>query len=178
MNPPYGLILFGVAFFGFMAVVNAVLAHRKKEKAYYLGAMVGFLMFLTAIFIILNQVIFVLVLMVATAILGVAVLPKTMKAARRELVKQLQEADLSAPLRVRDFFTNIGWFKLASKWGLLKTLCLFYLLSVMIMGGIFFTLSTFYSFITIGYVVSYTVIFPILTTFMFYRQFKKAMEKE
>ena len=36
MKLPYELFLFGVAFFGFMAVVKAVQAHRKKEKAYYL----------------------------------------------------------------------------------------------------------------------------------------------
>jgi len=178
MNLPYELFLFGVAFFGFLAVANAVQAHRQKEKTYYLGAMVSFLMFLIAIFILLNQVIFVLILMVATAILGVAALPKTMKATRRILVKQLQEVDLSAPLRVRDFFTNVGWFKLASKWGLWKSMCLFCPLSVVIVGGIFFTLSTFYSFITIGYVVGYTATVPILVTFIFYRQFKKVWRRK
>ena len=178
MNHPYGIFLFAVAFFGFLTVVSAVRAHRKKERVYYLSTMLGVLMVLIAVFIILNQVIFVLILMVAAAILGVAAYPKAMKAARREMVKQLQEVDLSAPLRVRDFFTNVGWFKLESKWGLWKTMCLFYLLSVVIIGGILFTLSTFSSFITMGYAVSCTATAPIPTTYMFYRQFKKALEKE
>ena len=178
MNLPYELFLFAVAFFGFLTVVSAMRAHRKKEKAYYLGAMLGVLMVLTAIFIILNQVIFVLVLMVAAAILGVAAYPKAMKAARREMVNQLQEADLSAPIRVRDFFTNIGWFKLASKWVVWKTMRLFYLLSVLIIGGISFILSRFYSLITIGYVVSYTATVSILVTFMFYSQFKKVWRRK
>lgn len=178
MNFPLELFLFIVAFFGFLTVVSAIRAHRKKEKAYYLSTMLGVLMILIAIFIILNQVIFVLVLMVAAAILGVVAYPKAMKAAEREMVKQLQEADLSAPLRVRDFFTNKGWFKLESKWGLWKTMCLFYLLSVVIIGGILFTLSTFSSFIAIEYVVVYTATGPILATYMFYQALKKALEKK
>jgi len=178
MNLPLELFLFGVAFFGFMAVVNAVLAYRKKEKAYYLSSMVGFLVLLIFVFAFLNQLILVLILVVATGVLSIAVLPKTLKASERELAKQRQKADLSAPLRVRDFFTNIGWFKLSSKWGLWKTMFLFYLLSVVIIGGILFTLSTFSGFITIGYTVGCTTTAPILATYMFYRQFKKALEKE
>jgi len=177
MNHPYGIFLFAVAFFGFLTVVSAVRAHRKKERVYYLSTILGVLMVLIAVFIILNQVIFVLILMVAAAILGVAAYPKAMKAARREMVKQLQEVDLSAPLRVRDFFTNVGWFKLESKWGLWKTMCLFYLLSVVIIGGILFTLSTFSSLLAIEYVVGYTIAGPILATFMFYRVFKRALDK-
>ena len=178
MNPLYGLMLFGVAFFGFMAVVNAVQAHRKKEKTYYLGSMIGFVVLLAFVFAFLNQLILAFILMIATGIFSIAVLLKLLKIQGRELAEQLQEADLSEPLRVRDFFTNIGWFKLASKWGLWKTMCLFYLLSVVIIGGILFTLSTFYSFITIGYVVGYMTTCPILVTFMFYSQFKKVWRRK
>jgi len=178
MNLPYELFLFGVAFFGFMAVVNAVQAHRKKEKAYYLAAMIGFLVVLAFVCAFLNQLILVLIVVIATGILSIAVLPKTLKASEREMAKQLQKADLSAPLRVRDFFTNVGWFKLSSRWGLWKTMCFFYLLSVVIIGGILFTLSTFSTFITIWYAVSCTATAPILVTYMFYRQFKKVLEGE
>jgi hypothetical protein len=59
----------------------------------------------------------------------------------------------------------------------LKTTCLYYLLSVVITWGIFFTLSMFFSFITIRYVVSYMVLFPILLTLMFYWQFKRVLER-
>jgi len=177
LNLPFELFLLSVVFFGFMAVVNAVHAYRKKEKAYYLGAMISVLMFLTAVFIILDQVIIVLLLIVATAIFSVAALPKTMKAARQEMVKQLQEVDVSAPLEVRDFFTNKGWFKLVSKWGLWKTMSLFYILSVAIIGGIFLILTTFYDFITIEYVVCYTATVSILVTFIFHQQLKKALKE-
>ena len=117
MDPPYGLILFGVAFFGFMAVVNAVQAYRKKERAYYLAAVVGFIVFLAFVLAFLSQLIFVLILVIAAGILSIAGLPKLLKIQERELIRQLQKADLSAPLKVRDFFTNIGWFKMAYKWG-------------------------------------------------------------
>ena len=177
MNLPYELFLFGVAFFGFMAVVNAVQAHRKKEKAYYLAAMIGFVVLLAFVFAFLNQLILAFILIIAIGIFSVAGLPKLLKIQERELAKQLQKADASAPLRLRDFFTNVGWFKLASKGGLWKAMFLLYLLSVVIMGGILFTLSTFYSFITVGYVVGYSVTFSIFSTFIFYRQFKKAFDR-
>ena len=83
MNPTYGLMLFGIAFFGFMVVVGVVKARRMRETAYYISAMVSFLMLLISIFVILNQFILAGVLFVATVILGVAGLPKIVKAMRR-----------------------------------------------------------------------------------------------
>ena len=41
MNPLYGLMLFGVAFFGFMMVIGVVKACRKKKKAYYISAVMS-----------------------------------------------------------------------------------------------------------------------------------------
>jgi len=81
-------------------------------------------------------------------------------------------------LKARDFLTNKGWLKLASKYGLWKTMFLIYLLSVVIIGGILFTLSTFSVFITIEYVVVYTATGPILATYIFYQALKKVLEKE
>jgi predicted MFS family arabinose efflux permease len=178
MSFPFELFLFGVAFFGFMAVFGAVRAYRKKEKAYYLSSMASFLVVLAFFFAFLNQVILALIIFVATGILGIVGLPRMLKASERELAKQRQEVDLSAPLKARDFLTNKGWLKLASKYGLWKTMFLIYLLSVVIIGGILFTLSTFSSFITIGYVASSTAIAPILVIYMFYRPFKKALGKK
>jgi len=87
MNPLYGLMLFGVAFFGFMVVVGVVKARRRKEKAYYIGAVMSFLMLLSSVFVILNQFILVLVLFVAIGILSVAGLPKTIEVMRRERLR-------------------------------------------------------------------------------------------
>jgi hypothetical protein len=178
MDLSYELFLFGVAFFGFMAVVSVVQARRKKEKTYYLGAVVGFVVLLAFVFAFLNQPIFAFILIVATGILSIAGLPSMLNVQKRVLAKQLQEADLSAQLRVRDFFTTQLWLKLASKWGLLKTMYFYYLLCVVIIGGILFILSMFFSFMTIRYVVIYMVIFPIISAFIFYWQFKKVLEKK
>lgn len=74
-----------MAFFGCLAVVDAVLAHRKKEKAYYLAAIVGFLVVLAFVLAFLNQLILTLILVVATGILSTAFLPKILQASDREL---------------------------------------------------------------------------------------------
>jgi len=178
MSFPLEFLLFGVAFFGFMAIAGIVQAHRKKGKIYYLSSMVGFLAVLMFALAYLNQLILVLIVMVATGILSIAILPKTQEASEREMLKQRQKADLSAPLRARDFLTNVGWLKLASKHGLWKTMLLIYLLSVVIIGGILFTLSTFSSLITIADAVASTAVAPILVIYMLYRPLKKTLEKK
>jgi len=176
MNPLYGLMLFGVAFFGFIVVVGVVKARRKKEKAYYISAMVSFLMLLSSIFVILSQFILVLVLFVATGILGVAVLPKTIELMRREPLKELQETDLSAPLRGRELLTWKGWFKLTSSWGIRKTMCLYSLLNMGGVGAIFFTFSIL-GFINMVWAIGYTIIVGILSPIFFYRQVGKVLER-
>ncbi len=176
MNPLYRLMLFGVAFFGFMVVVGVVQARRKKEKAYYISAIVAFLMFLSSIFVILNQFILVLVLFVATGILSVAGLPKTIKVVRRELLRELQETDFSAPLRVRELLTWKGWFKLTSSWGIRKTMCLYSLLNMGGVGAIFFTFSIF-GMISMVLVAVFTILVGILSPIFFYRQISKALRE-
>ena len=175
MNPLYGLMLFGVAFFGFMVVVGVVKARRKKEKAYYISAIVAFLMLLSSIFVILNQFILVLVLFVATAILSVAVLPKTIELMRREPLRELQETDFSAPLRIRELLTWKGWFKLTSSWGIRKTLCLYSLLNMGGVGAIFFTLSIL-GMISMVWTAVATILVGIGSPIFFYRQIGKALK--
>jgi len=175
MNPLYGLMLFGVAFFGLMVVVGVVKARRKKEKAYYISAIVAFLMLLSSIFVILNQFILVLVLFVATAILSVAVLPKTIELMRREPLRELQETDLSVPLRIRELLTWKGWFKLTSSWGIRKTLCLYSLLNMGGVGAIFFTLSIL-GMISIVWTAVATILVGIGSPIFFYRQIGKALK--
>ena len=175
MNPLYGLMLFGVAFFGFMVVVGVVKARRKKEKAYYISAIVAFLMLLSSIFVILNQFTLVLVLFVATAILSVAVLPKTIELMRREPLRELQETDFSAPLRIRELLTWKGWFKLTSSWGIRKTLCLYSLLNMGGVGAIFFTLSIL-GMISMVWTAVATILVGIGSPIFFYRQIGKALK--
>jgi predicted MFS family arabinose efflux permease len=115
MKLPYELFFFGVSFFGFMAAVSAVQDRRTKEKTYYLSAVVGLVMLLAFVFAFFSQLILALIAMVVTGILSMAGLPKMLRVQKRELAKQLQEADFSSPLRVRDFFTTKWWLKLTSK---------------------------------------------------------------
>ena len=176
MNPLYGLILFGVAFFGFMVVVGVVQARRKKEKTYYISAMVSFLLLLFSIVIILNQFILALILfvvfIVAIPILSIVGLPKLREAMRRDLVKELQETDLSAPLRIRDLLTWKGWFKLTSRWGIRKTMCLHSLFNMGVVGAIFFTLSIF-GMINIVWAAVFTIFTGIGSPIFFHRQISK-----
>ena len=176
MNPLYGLMFFGVAFFGFMVVVGVVKARRKKEKTYYISAMISFLMLLSSIFVILNQFILVLVLFVAIGILSIAVLPKTIELMRREPLRELQETDLSAPLRAKELLTWKGWFKLTSSWGIRKTMCLYSVLNMGAVGAIFFTLSIL-GMIHIAWAIGYTLIVGILSPIFFHRQIGKALER-
>lgn len=54
MDPIYGVILFGAVFFLFIVIIGVVRARRMKEKAYYMSAVLGFLMFLSLICILLK----------------------------------------------------------------------------------------------------------------------------
>ena len=168
MSDLMNVMLFGVAFFGFMVIVGIVKARRRKEKAYYISAMVSFLMLISSIFVILNQFILVGVLLVTAGILSIAGLPKTIEVFRREMLKDLQETDLSAPLRGRDLLTWKGWFKLVSRWGISKTVYLYSLVA----GAIFFTL-TIFGMISIASATGYTI-FAIF----FYCLIGKALEKK
>ena len=178
MNLPWGFVLFALAFFLFMAAANFVQAHRKKEKFYYFAGMVSSLVVVVVILLVLGQYILASILFAILAVIGVVTFPKTLKFygrnlkfRERELAKQLQKVDLSSPLRVKDFFTSQGWLKLASKWGLRKTMCLSCLLFAVTIGGVLYTLSIFYGFPSIPFVVVHTTISPILWTFLFYRIF-------
>ena len=117
------------------------------------------------------------ILFATTGILSLVGLPKIMKVLERESAKLAQEADLSAPLGGRDFFTSKGWLKLAFRWGLWKTVSLFYLSSAAILGGMLFALSIFYGLITIRFVATYTITFPLFSTYMLYRQIRKGIER-
>ena len=153
---------------------------KKKEKAYYISAMVSFLLLLFSIFVILNQFILALilfvVLIVAIPILNIVGLPKLREAMRRDLVKELQEADLSAPLRGRDLLTWKAWFKLASRWGIRKTMCCYSLFMMGVGGAIFFTLSIL-GFINMVWAAGLTIIVGIGSPIFFHRQVGKALER-
>lgn len=178
MNLPFGFLLYGVSFFGLIAVINFVRVLRRKENLYYFVAgMVSSLLVVAWILLVLSQILLMGILIAFIGVISIVAFPKTKEILERESVKIAQELDFSAPLSGRDFFTNQGWLKLASKWGLGKTMCLFYLFNMSILGGMVFVFSTCYGFMTREYVVVYAITFSIPFTLMFYHQFKNALKK-
>ena len=176
MNPLYGLMLFGVVFFGLMAVVGVVQARRKGEKAYYLSIMVSSVLLVALVLLFLNQFVVVINLVALTAILSLAGLPKLLNVQERELAKRLQEMDLSAPLSVSEFLTWKGWFKLVSRWGIRKTMCLYSLIMMGVGAALFFT-SSIFGIIRVAWAAAYTIIIGIGSAIFFHRQVRKALEK-
>jgi hypothetical protein len=176
MNSLYAVMFFGVAFFGFMVVVGVVKARRKKEKAYYISAVLSFLMLLSCIFVILNQFVLVLALFVVMGVLSVAGLPRMTQALRRESLQELQETDLSAPLRLRELLIWKGWFKLASRWGVRKTMY-FYSLIMTGVGGAMLCAFSFLMRIHIAWAIGYTIIVGILSAIFFHRQVGEALKR-
>ena len=160
-----------------MVIVGVVQARRMKEKAYYMSALVSFVILLSFVFIFLNQFILVLFLFVTAVILSIAGLPKAIKAMRRQPLKELQETDLSAPLRVRDLLTWKAWFKLASRWGIRKTICFYSLIMTGGCGAILFTFSIL-GVIRIAWAIGYTIIVGIGSPIFFYLQVGKALERD
>jgi hypothetical protein len=165
-------LLLAVFFCGVMAAVNLVQAHRKKERTYYIGAVVGcFLMSLAGISIILGQILLGLILFGSTVVLSVVSLPKMIRMREGEALKLLREGELSAPIGWREFLTLIalvptskGWLKLASRWGVWKTVCFYSLLTTAITGGILFVFG-----MSVTYIVTYTITSAIIYAYIFYR---------
>ena len=125
MNLLFGFLIYGVGFFGLIAVINFVRVLRREEKLYYFGAgMVSSLLAVAWILLVLGQILLMGILITFVGVISIVAFPKTRKILERESVKIAQELDFSVPLSGRDFFTNQGWLKLASKWGLGK-ICAF-----------------------------------------------------
>lgn len=173
MAPPYGLILFGVFFFGFMAVLGVVQARRKKENVYYASAVGSFLVFLGFIFVFLNQFILVIVLLGAAFVLSIVGLPKVLKMQEREL----KEVDLSAPLRRREFLSSIMWLKLAYRGGVWKSVSIFALFAITVTAGLVYIVLRIYGAFDIWYILGYTVSFTIGSTILLHHQISKALEE-
>ena len=89
------------------------------------------------------------------------------------------ESDISAPLRGRDFLTMKGWLKLASRWGVRKTVFLYILLAMPISSGMFFILSL-WDKRSMTYVVFETITFctvsAIVVSAMLYKNLSRIAE--
>jgi hypothetical protein len=157
-------------------IVCAVRAHREKDRTYYIGAIISFLMLLVCVFLILNQRLLAIFLFASAGIFAIITLPKSLKLYQRIERKsvELAQVNLSAPLRGRELLTNKGIIKLAYRWGVWKTVFLYWLLGVAVLGGILYTLSLWVESLTTAIVVSNTFIFSIFFFIMIYRLITKA----
>ncbi|MEM2242198.1 MAG: hypothetical protein QW827_00830 [Candidatus Bathyarchaeia archaeon] len=175
-NMPFELFLFGIIFFGLMAILGAMRARQKGEKAYYLSAMASALVLLAFVLAFLDQPIPAFVIVITVGMMSFALLPKVLRASEREMVCQLEEMGISAPLRARELLTNKGWLKLASKHGLRKTTMLYFLLSTVIGGTILFMASAFFpAFISKEHALGFTAAYSIFGTYVYHRTLKKAL---
>ena len=174
-SSPYEL-LFGVVFCSFAMIVCAVRGHREKDKTFYIGAIASFLMLLVCAFLILNQRLLAIILFASAGTFAIITLPMSFRLWERKSV-EFAQVDLSAPLRGRELLTNKGIIKLAYRWGVWKTVFLYWLLEVAILGGILYTLSSWVESLNTAYVVSYTFTFSIFFTIMVYRQITKALKE-
>jgi len=174
-SPPYEL-LFGVVFCSFAMIVCAVRAHREKDKTFYIGTIASFLMLLVCAFLILNQRLLAIILFASAGVFAIVTLPMSLKLWERKSV-ELAQVNLSAPLRGRELLTYTGILKLAYRWGVWKTVFLYWLLGVVSLGGILYTLSLWVESLSTAYIVSSTFTYITLYTIMIYRQITKALKE-
>jgi hypothetical protein len=176
MDALYWPLILGLVWFGFLTVFYVIKARRKNERTYYLGALLGSSMVFLIVLVFLNQKFFALILMAAMAVLSVATLSVVTETQRREATVQLQETDLTAALRLRDFFTYKGWLKLAHRWGVMKTVSIYFILTFTGVAGVLYILSM-YGIGTIESAVGTAILASLLISITFYRIISKALEK-
>jgi multidrug transporter EmrE-like cation transporter len=91
MDSPHGVILFLAILFGLSAVVSIRKARRKKERIYYVVAIVVFLMLSVFALALPNQPLLAFIVLIATGIVSAVALPKMMIVQRREMTEQLEK---------------------------------------------------------------------------------------
>jgi len=139
-----------------------------------LSGVISSVMVVVLMLVIFEQIFLMFVLFFIAGVVSFVTLPKMRKVVDREL----EEVDVLSPLRARDFLTYCGWFKLASKWGSGRAICLYFLMSVAIIGGSLFALSISWGFIEVGVILVYTIVFSTIPTMLFYQQIKRALKSK
>ena len=126
---PYWLFYLAIGTFSFLMVFGIVKARKKNEPLYYWSSGASFLLLIGVIAVLFDNFLLFYALMGLAVILSIAWFPQIRELNREELVKQKQETDVSAPLRLRDFLNFKGWVKLRETHGLRVTLT-FYILTI------------------------------------------------
>lgn len=175
MDAAYGLITFGVVFFGFMVVLGIVRARHSKERAYYLSGLVAGLMFFAMVSILLSQFILSAVFFFTAFIVSVAGMSRVKKAFEHEATTQQQETNVSAQIKARDLLTWKVWFKLTYRIGAGKTMLVYIFVMTGISGGILFTLSAI-GFLNPIFAAIYTLVAAVASIIVFRHQVEKNLK--
>ncbi len=175
-EPLYWVLYLGLVLFSFLTIFGIVKARRRNEPVYYWSSGVCFLFVIAVVAVLLNQFLVLFAMMGLSLIVLLGLTPRIMELQQEEIVKQKQETDVSAPLRLRDFLTLKGWIKLRATHGFRKTLALYILMNI----GLFVPFLL--AFMTIGLtsswaLISYTISTTVLLFIIGYQQFWKPLKE-
>jgi len=173
MNASCWLLVLGLVWFGSLTVFYIFKARRKNERTYYLGALLGFFMILLIFLVFLNQKFLALILMGVMTVLSIVTLSVVIKTQTREATMHLREVDLTAALSLKDFFTYRGWLKLVRRWGVVKTVSIYFVITFVGVAGALYILSM-YGIGTIESAIGNAILASLLISITFYRIISKA----
>jgi len=109
--------------------------------------------------------------MVVAFIISLLSYPEIREHGVREADKQQQETDVTEPLKARELLVWKGWYKLAFKWGVQKTMGVYIGFILGIVIPVFFGLYITGLHIPSAYIS--TTILMVIFTVQFYQQIKK-----
>ena len=136
-----------------------------------MSSLISGLVLLAVISVFLMQFTLLLLFMVVSFIISVVSYPAVRKHVAHEADKQRQETNVTEPLKARDLCSWKGWYKLAFKWGIPKTMCLHIGVYLGIIIPVFFGLYLTGLNLLSAYIS--TAIVMVIFTVQFYRQIKK-----
>jgi len=147
-----------------------------KERSYYLGSLLGSSIILLIFLVFLGQKFLALILMAAMTMLSVVTLSVSIKMQTREATDQLKETDVKAALRLSDFLTCKGLLKLAHRYEVIRTICIYFALTFVGVACTLYVLSI-YGIGTIESAVGNAVLASLLISITFHRIISKALKK-
>ena len=174
-EPPYWAFALLLSLCTLSGIIGVVRARRKREPTYYWISGVSFLVVIASVAALLNQLILSFFILVATGILAIFLLPVAMSLYGKEIVKQKQETDVSAPLTMKDFLTWKAWIKLRAIHGLRMTLTLYIIMNIGIIAAVMLTFMR-VGLMTFPMAVSYAISTTVLSFLIGYSQLWKALK--
>jgi len=175
MEPIYWVFVLGIVMCSLLGFVGIVKARRRREPTYYWTSGVCFLVVMAFVAVLLNQFLLLFAMMGVALIISIVLLPRVMELYGEEIVKQKQETDVSAPLRMRDFLTWKAWIKLEAIYGFRKMIILYSILNIGFIAAGLLTLIAL-GLITPLIAIPYTISTTVLSFIIGYRQIWKAFK--